>query len=459
MVNLFFTKLCSLLIFLIVAHNIIAQCNCVSPTIVPDPNCPGGFKQTCSGKFFTLNYCGPDTFYVSSSSCVVTLNIPTGSVNVTPPPNILSFNAALTGYSLGASIPAGEVVVVHYIAQGAMPAQTDTLCFRLVFVDTIPPVITASLADGTFACDVADYAAWANEHVDTLLATSTDNCAVDTVYYSPETGSCSSQVVTFFVVDESGNASTTTATFTTTGTVDPVLVGFPTDTILFLSCDVTVPAAPAVTATGNCAGALAVNFSETSSQTNNGSCNDNNYTILRTWSAEDACGNSVSTTQTIYIEDLTEPDFNVPADITIDCNTANDTSALGNISNLIDNCSSVFMVTFSELVVNETCEEKILLRSWTVQDECLNSRTKTQTITIENVGTCFDFLSVWNGTSHTWDLPLNWNDGKIPQLCSNVFIPTGFSLIPTGYNAIGKTLDVSLGARLEVPLGSTLTIE
>ena len=365
-----------------------AQCACVSPTIIPDPNCPGGFKQTCSGNFFTLNYCGPDTFYVSSSSCVVTLNIPTGSVNVTPPPNILSFNAALTGYSLGASIPAGEVVVVHYIAQGAMPAQTDTLCFRLVFVDTIPPVITASLADGTFACDVADYAAWANEHVDTLLATSTDNCAVDTVYYSPETfnaGNCGSQVVTFFVVDESGNASTTTATFTTTDNVPPVLVGFPIDTVLFLSCDVTVPAAPAVTATDNCAGALTVNFSETSSQTNNGSCNDNNYTILRTWSAEDACGNSVSTTQTINVEDLTEPDFDIPADTVINCDVAFDTLALGSITNITDNCSAIANIIFNENIINGTCpQERTIVRTWTVEDACLNSRTKTQTIAVQD---------------------------------------------------------------------------
>ena len=49
------------------------------------------------------------------------------------------------------------------------------------------------------------------------------------------------------------------------------------------------------------------------------------YTIARTWTATDACGNTSTCLQTITIEDSTPPAFTIcAADITIECTASTD---------------------------------------------------------------------------------------------------------------------------------------
>ena len=58
-------------------------------------------------------------------------------------------------------------------------------------------------------------------------------------------------------------------------------------------------------------------FNET---TTDGDC-PGNYTINRTWTATDACGNTTTHNQTVTVQDTTAPTFNeeLPADITAQC--------------------------------------------------------------------------------------------------------------------------------------------
>jgi hypothetical protein len=65
----------------------------------------------------------------------------------------------------------------------------------------------------------------------------------------------------------------------------------------------------------------------------------------------------------------------------------------------------------------------------------------------------------WLGQIDGWDDPQNWDLGYVPEPCNHVVVPSGFSMVPVSFHAIGKTLFVHLGARLEVPVGATLTIE
>ena len=52
--------------------------------------------------------------------------------------------------------------------------------------------------------------------------------------------------------------------------------------------------------------------------TSEGDC-DNEYTIERTWTAVDDCGNNTSKVQTIEVLDTTPPVIECPADATVEC--------------------------------------------------------------------------------------------------------------------------------------------
>ena len=57
------------------------------------------------------------------------------------------------------------------------------------------------------------------------------------------------------------------------------------------------------------------------------------------------------------------------------------------------------------------------------------------------------FTGLGNGSS--WDDPDNWSGGFMPGKCQHVLIPTGFNVtVPTGVEALGKTLEVEQGAEL-----------
>ena len=79
-----------------------------------------------------------------------------------------------------------------------------------------------------------------------------------------------------------------------------------------VECD-NVPAAAVLTATDNCAGVVSVDFDEQSTKTNDGSCTDFNYTITRTWTAEDDCGNDVECVQILTVQDTEKPEWSLDA--------------------------------------------------------------------------------------------------------------------------------------------------
>ncbi|WP_412984808.1 gliding motility-associated C-terminal domain-containing protein [Pontimicrobium sp. IMCC45349] len=115
--------------------------------------------------------------------------------------------------------------------------------------------------------------------------------------------------------------------------------------------------------------------------TTDGAC-AGEYTLTRTWTATDDCGNSTTHTQTINVQDTTAPTFNesLPVDATVECDNVPTEDTL----TATDNCGDA-TVTFNEVTTDGACAgEYTLTRTWTATDDCGNSTTHTQTINVQD---------------------------------------------------------------------------
>ncbi len=84
----------------------------------------------------------------------------------------------------------------------------------------------------------------------------------------------------------------------------PVLQNLPAD--ITISCSDPIPSTPEVFGLDDCPG-IYVTFDETNNQTSTGSCQ--NYSVIRTWTAYDRCGNYAIGKQTITVADVIEPEI------------------------------------------------------------------------------------------------------------------------------------------------------
>ena len=117
---------------------------------------------------------------------------------------------------------------------------------------------------------------------------------------------------------------------------------------------------------------------------------ESNVTITRTWTVTDNCGNVTSKNQTITVEDNTAPTFEtVPADIAICKNGSNgynaDTDITGLPTGFEDNCSATddLVLDYEDVVtLGSATEQGTIVRTFTLTDECGNTATHVQTITL-----------------------------------------------------------------------------
>lgn len=145
-----------------------------------------------------------------------------------------------------------------------------------------------------------------------------------------------------------------------------------------------------------------IDFTEVSTQTNDGSSTDDCYEITRTWTATDYCNRTNTFTQVIVVEDNEGPElFNLPPDITIGGDTIPSPPAINctdpDCIFANDNCDPDVTVVFSENNVPVGCDYNIN-RTWSVTDNCGNVTSHTQVISILSVMVLDPFVtSDFNG--------------------------------------------------------------
>ena len=76
------------------------------------------------------------------------------------------------------------------------------------------------------------------------------------------------------------------------------------------------------------------------------------YQVVRTFSAEDDCGNTATHDWTITFEDTTAPTFTVPADVTLDCSADTTPAGAGDVVDAADACAIAPTVSHSDVVTD-----------------------------------------------------------------------------------------------------------
>ncbi len=124
--------------------------------------------------------------------------------------------------------------------------------------------------------------------------------------YTPDTTFCGTDQFSYTVcLENSSCCVSSTVTLNFEDTTDPVLQNVPAD--ITVSCDEEIPLPPLITAFDNCP-AITIDKEEVSTQGLD-ECSQYSYTITRTWTATDICGNSTTAEQKIEVQDNTAPDI------------------------------------------------------------------------------------------------------------------------------------------------------
>jgi len=247
------------------------ECTGLTTTVALDgagSSDPEGFLLTyawstsCDGTFNNSTIAQPTLTVNTSTSCVVSCTV---SLTVTDDQGLSSFSDS-------------AIVTIP---------------------DTVPPTIMCP-ADSTIQCDASSGPS------NTGFATATDSCIpTPTVTRADVTtpGSCPQASMisrTWTATDNCVNTASCQQQINVVDTTPPVLVGVPSNQTV--QCDA-VPVPAMVTATDNCDTLVTPSFTETRVDGNCGG----NYTLTRTWTSLDDCGNASSSAQIIQVVDTTAP--------------------------------------------------------------------------------------------------------------------------------------------------------
>ena len=399
---------------------------CAAPTIT----CPAAVNVQCDS-----NVPAPATdlaSFVSQGGTASPSSPSCGPVSVT-----------LMGESSSGSCP--KTITRTYRASDSSGNQAT--CTQTITVhDTTAPSVSCP-PPVTVQC-AADVPAHATDLAGLVSqgGSASDNCGVPTVTFVSDvsSGSCPKTITrTYRATDGCGNSTECTQTITVNDTTAPSIT---CPAAITVQCDANVPPhatdlASLVTQGGNASDNCGVPEVTFVSDVATGSCPK---TIIRTYRATDACGNSRDCTQTITVHDTIAPIISCPPPVTVQCdadvpapatNLAGLVAQLGNAS---DNCGTP-TVTFVGDVPSGSCP-RIIARTYRATDACGNQSTCTQLITVVDTIaptiTCPSDIAVQS--SDSGDAAVDY---ELPTATDNCVTPSVVCSPPSGsIFRIGVTL-------------------
>ncbi|MFK8056742.1 MAG: beta strand repeat-containing protein, partial [Saprospiraceae bacterium] len=255
---------------------------------------------------------------------------------------------------------------------------TRTATQVVTLEDTAPPVFASVPAAITIECGAA---------TPTSMATATDVCdasVVVTVVESAGAASCAGAAIirTFTATDDCNRTATAIQVVTIEDTTDPVFASVPP--AVTIECGAATPSTMA-TATDVCDASVVVTVSESAVV----SCSVRRAPSP-TLMAYTECNRSATAIQVVTIEDTTDPVFaSVPAAVTIECGAATPST----MATATDVCDASVVVTVVESAGATSCAGDAIIRTFTATDDCNNTATAIQVVTIEDT-TAPTFASV-----------------------------------------------------------------
>lgn len=105
------------------------------------------------------------------------------------------------------------------------------------------------------------------------------------------------------------------------------------------------------------------------------------YSVRRSWTVSDRCGNTATKEQLIQVADTQAPTFTAPGEVTVTAAQLDDLSLTGMVSSVADNCE-ISDTSYTDALFQEaTCrEEGWIIRTWRVTDGCGNFSEASQDI-------------------------------------------------------------------------------
>lgn len=158
------------------------------------------------------------------------------------------------------------------------------------------------------------------------------------------------------------------------------LINPPRDTTV--NCQNFKPFPEDIEANDDCPGDVVMTYFESSTKsTNENSCAHYNYVVTRIFTFSNECDEILNYTQRITVIDTFVPPFNVPNDVTVNCNDINDLSATGRVEPYLDQCGGTIFIRYEDDMTDSLCNA-VVNRTWIVSDICGNMRTDTQKIMV-----------------------------------------------------------------------------
>ena len=191
-------------------------------------------------------------------------------------------------------------------------------------------------------------------------------------------------------------------------------------------------AAVAALYSDNCGGTVTATHGEDAV-----SGDDCSWTVTRTYTISDACGNTTTKTMSVSGGDKTAPAFTAPDDIAV-CRNSDNTYTItpdvtGNVTDAADNCATP-AVTYEDAAPVANADGTLtIVRTWKATDDCGLSAEKEQTITINPLPAI---------TAAPLSQNITYGGSITPVVIGNAYSNVSLSTLPGGltYNSSTQTI-------------------